>query len=51
MTIVDACEVQFSDPTKNCVEDACAKKCKQEKGHLASGRCILIDTCFCKYPC
>lgn len=50
LTIVDACEDRFSD-IKDCDDAACDEKCKQERGHFAVGRCKLVDTCFCNYPC
>lgn len=51
--LVDAdCKVEFSDPGGNkCDRDSCILQCHNAKGHGAKGRCELIDTCVCTYPC
>ncbi|KAA8531110.1 hypothetical protein F0562_005819 [Nyssa sinensis] len=47
----EACEEQFSFGAEFCDAKTCENMCIKKRGRNAKGRCKLIDTCFCQYPC
>ncbi|KAG5534046.1 hypothetical protein RHGRI_022257 [Rhododendron griersonianum] len=52
MRMWQACELQiYFDNPPFCNETTCHQLCQQKKGRYAKGRCKIIDTCFCEYPC
>ncbi|XP_057492005.1 uncharacterized protein LOC130777619 isoform X2 [Actinidia eriantha] len=51
VTMADGCEIQISVERGLCDEVTCNAECKKNKGRFARGRCLISDTCFCRYPC
>lgn len=48
--IGEACEDSWSYHGR-CDGVVCNNECKERKGGYAKGRCMMIDTCVCVYPC
>ncbi|KAF8015241.1 hypothetical protein BT93_H0901 [Corymbia citriodora subsp. variegata] len=50
VTAADFC-IQSFDLGKLCVLAECQALCTQKLGPNATGACITLSTCNCRYPC